>query len=92
MCIRDRLKTYFELKEYQALDSLVDSFRIYIRRNKSISKEAKQQYLNLLRFTKKISGILPRDKPAIKKITDQIQNCKALAGKNWVLEKVNELV
>ena len=86
------LKTYFELKEYQALDSLVDSFRIYIRRNKSISKEAKQQYLNLLRFTKKISGILPRDKPAIKKITDQIQNCKALAGKNWVLEKVNELV
>ncbi len=86
------LKTYFELQEYQALDSLIDSFRIYIRRNQFISKEVKQQYLNLLRFTKKLAGTIPKDKPAIKKITNQIQNCKALAGKNWVLEKVNELV
>jgi len=85
------LKTYFELKEYQALDSLIDSFRIYIRRNKRISKEVQQQYLNLLRFTKKLAGILPRDKQGIEKINNQIQNCKALAGKNWVLEKVNEL-
>jgi len=85
------LKTYFELQEYRALDSLIDSFRIYIRRNKNISKEVKQQCLNLLRFTKKLSGILPRDKTAIAKISDQIENCKALAGKNWILEKVAEL-
>lgn len=86
------LKTYFELKEYQALDSLIDSFRIYIRRNKMISKEVQQQYLNLLRFTKKLAGILPRDKQTIEKVNNQIQNCKALAGKNWILEKVKELV
>ena len=85
------LKTYYELQEYQALDSLIDSFRIYIRRNKLLSNEAKQQHLNLLRFTKKLSGILPRDKISIEKISNQINTCKALAGKNWILEKVAEL-
>ncbi len=85
------LKTYYELKEYNPLDSLIDSFRIYIRRNKIISREVKQQYLNLLRFVKKLSSTIPGDKKAIEKIRGQIAKCKALAGKKWILEKVAEL-
>jgi len=85
------LKTYYELKEYIALDSLIDSFRIYIRRNKLISREVKQQYLNMLRFVKKLSGILPGDQQSIEKIQLQIDKCKALAGKKWILEKIEEL-
>ena len=85
------LKTYYELKEYSPLDSLTDSFRIYIRRNKIISKEVKQQYLNLLRFVKKLSSTIAGDKKAVEKIRTQIAKCKALAGKKWILEKVEEL-
>ena len=85
------LKTYYELKEYIALDSLIDSFRIYIRRNKIISREVKQQYLNMLRFVKKLSSTIPGDKKAIEKIHIQIDKCKALTGKKWILEKVAEL-
>ena len=85
------LKTYYELKEFSPLDSLIDSFRIYIRRNKIISKEVKQQYLNLLRFVKKLSGTIAGDQKAIEKIRAQIDKCKALAGKKWILEKVEEL-
>lgn len=85
------LKTYYELKEFQALDSLIDSFRIYIRRNKIISREVKQQYLNVLRFVKKLSTTLRRDKKSIDKIKNQIDKCKALADKKWILEKVEEL-
>ncbi len=85
------LKTYYELKEYNPLDSLIDSFRIYIRRNKIISREVKQQYLNLLRFVKKLSSTIPGDKKALDKIRGQIAKCKALAGKKWILEKVAEL-
>ncbi len=85
------LKTYYELKEFIALDSLTDSFRIYIRRNKIISREVKQQYLNMLRFVKKLSSTIPGDKKALDKIRAQIDKCKALAGKKWVLEKVAEL-
>lgn len=85
------LRTYYELSEFIALDSMIDSFRIYIRRNKIISKEVKQQYLNLLRFVKKLSSTIPGDKKALKKVRQQIDKCKALAGKKWILEKVEEL-
>ena len=84
------LKTYYELEEILAMDSLIDSFRIYLRRNKLISKEVKQRYLNVLRFVKKLSNT-PNDVAAIEKVKKQIHDCKALADKNWILEKVEEL-
>ncbi|MEM6317436.1 MAG: hypothetical protein AAF960_07180 [Bacteroidota bacterium] len=86
------LKTYYELGESVALDSLIDSFRIYIRRNKIISREIQQQYLNLLRFVKKLSRTFQGDVKGVAKIRAQIDKCKALAGKKWILEKVEELV
>jgi hypothetical protein len=85
------LRTYFELGEYQALDSLIDSFRIYLRRNKLISNEVQQQYMNLLRFTRQLSSIAPYDKKRIEKIRRQIEACKALAVKKWLLEKAATL-
>lgn len=84
------LKTYYELKESMALDSLIDSFSIYLRRNRLISKEMKQQCMNVLRFTKKLTNIPQYDKNALEKIKIQIENSKALAAKNWLLEKVEE--
>lgn len=84
------LKIYYELNELMALDSLIDSFSIYLRRNRLISKEMKQQYMNVLRFTKKLANMPEYDKAAAGKIKTQIENCKALAAKNWLLEKVEK--
>lgn len=84
------LKTYYELDEVAALDSLIDSFRIYLRRNRTISKDVRQQYMNVLRFVKKLSGLAPYDKAGLEKVKRQINDCKALAAKNWILEKVKE--
>lgn len=85
------LKTYYELNEYLALDSLIDSFRVYLRRNQTISKEVRQQYLNVLRFIKKLSNIHLGDQEAIAKVEQQIQACKNLADKGWIVQKVEEL-
>ncbi len=85
------LKTYFELKETRPLDSLIDSFRIYLRRNKLISKNVRQQYMNSLRFTKKLANVAPYDKKGLQKVKEQVENCKALAAKKWLLEKVAEM-
>ena len=85
------LKTYYELDELNPLSSLLDSYSIYLRRNKLISRELKQQYLNVLRFTRKLSSLAPYDKKGIQKLKEQINNCKALAAKKWLLEKVEEL-
>ncbi len=84
------LKTYFELDEFLALDSLIDSFRIYLRRNSKIPKEVKQQYMNVIRFTKRLSSSTPNDKINLQKIKQQVMSCKALASKKWLLEKIDE--
>ncbi len=85
------LKTYYELKEDFALDSLIDSFRIYLRRNQKISRDVRQQYLNVLRFIKKLASTAPYSKASLAKTKQQIHQCKALADKQWLLEKVAEL-
>ena len=85
------LRTYFELEEFLALDSLVESFRIYLRRKKDISRDVRQQYMNVLRFVRKLSRLDPNDKAAISKVKKEVLECNALAAKQWVLEKVAEL-
>ncbi|MCC6725445.1 MAG: hypothetical protein IT258_13135 [Saprospiraceae bacterium] len=85
------LRTYFEQGEDQALDSLLDSYRIFLRRNRLISKAVKQQYLNMLRFTRKVVMLSPFDKKGIEKIRVEIENCKSLTLKQWLLEKVGEI-
>lgn len=85
------LKTYYELEEQDALDSLIDSFRIYLRRNKTISRQVKQQYMNDLRFTKKLANAIPGEHVQLDKIKQQIVDCKAVASKRWLLAKLEEL-
>ena len=85
------LKTYYELKEETALDSLIDSFRIFIRRNQMISRDVRQQYLNLLRFIKKLATTAQYNKASLIKTKEQINQCNALADKKWLMEKVKEL-
>ncbi len=85
------LRTYFEMGEFLALDSLVDSFRIYLRRDRQISREVKQQYMNLIRFTRRLSRLAPGDQSSLQKIEQQVEDCKALAAKKWVQEKIAEL-
>jgi hypothetical protein len=85
------LKTYYELNELDALESLLDSYGIYLRRNKLISREVKQQLMNGIRFTRKLASLAPYNKSGIQKLKTQIINCKALAAKKWLLEKVEAL-
>ncbi len=85
------LKTYYELDETLVLDSLIESFRIYLRRNRVISREVRQQYLNELRFVKQLSRVMPGDRKAVRKIRQQVTECKALADRKWILEKIEEM-
>ena len=85
------LKTYYETDEFLPLDSLIHSFRAYLRRNRVISKDVREQYLNFLRFLKRLSYIDPYKKDKLEKIRSDIQECSAVAQKSWLLEKVSEV-
>lgn len=81
------LQTYFELEEVTPLDSLLDSFKIYLRRSQHITKDTKQRCLNVIRFTKKLTQLAPYDKVKREKLHEQISNCKNVGLKPWLLEK-----
>lgn len=85
------VRTYYELGEYLALDSLIDSFKIFLRRNKLISKTQKREYLNFLNFVKNLTILRADDTRKISKLRLRIETASSITPKKWLLEKIDEL-
>ncbi|MEO6039193.1 MAG: hypothetical protein ABIQ93_12340 [Saprospiraceae bacterium] len=85
------LRTYYESDETVALDSLIDSFRIYLRRNKIISKNQKREYNSFLNIVKKLTSIPLGDQTAIAKLRQRVTETSSTMPKKWLLEKMDEL-
>ena len=81
------LRSYFELGEFIALDSLLDSFKAYIRRLKDHGYH-RENYLNLIRFVKKLMTIDRGDKKALITIQSEIEKTERIAEKEWLLSQV----
>ncbi len=85
------VRTYFELGEILALDSLIDSFKIFLRRNKLISKSQKREYLNFLNFVKNLTILSAADNRKIAKLRARIETASSITPKKWLLEKIDAL-
>jgi hypothetical protein len=87
-----QLAAYYELDEYDALESLLQAYKMYIRREKSITPERKVHYLNLIKYTSSLMKVNPRDQAKILKIQEEISQTKGIVSKPWLMEKVNEMI
>ena len=86
------IATYYELDEIEPLDSLFQSFRAYLNRHqKDIPEKSRQRYINLIKFTKKLTNIRPKDKQAIEKLKKEIDESGGVVSVNWLKEKISEL-
>lgn len=85
------LATYYETNEIEPLYSLFDSFRVFLNRHKSIPPQRRKNYMNLIRFTKRLTKIIPGDQKAISKLNNDIEKEKSIASSNWLKEKIAEL-
>ena len=83
------LRSYYELGEYKALDSLLTSFAAYLRRQKDLGYH-QDLNLNLVRFTKRLLEIRPGDKKNFEKLREEILRTEQIAEKAWLLEKIGE--
>lgn len=81
------LKIYFKRNEIDALNSLLDSFKNFIYRHKELGYH-KTNYLNLIKYTKKLLNLNTYDKSATQKLAKEIEETAALADKHWLLEQV----
>lgn len=91
-------KIYYDLEETEALLSLLDSFRIYIMRNKNMIKQQQQAPLNFIRFTKKLALLRERkevlnvDKfqKQLEKLKQNILQTAAIVNVDWLVEKLKD--
>lgn len=85
------LKIYYEIQEYDALDALLDSFNVYIKRSKGLSAYLKKSYLNLIHYLQKVIQINFYDKKKKEKLLQAIENEQHLPEKKWVLGLLKRL-
>ncbi len=84
--------TYFELEEFDALDSFTESFRVFLNRHKNIPQQRRRSYLNLLKYVRRLNRLTPGDKAAVQKLREEITRDKATTvNHEWLLEKIDEL-
>jgi hypothetical protein len=84
------LKTYFESGEQMALDSLTDSFRVYVRRNRDMSKGLKKEYLNFLNFLSRVPNA--RLTGSLQELHKKVANSQHVISKKWLLEIISDSV
>lgn len=82
------LRSYFELGEWQALDSLLESFRTYVLRQKDLGYH-REGYLSLIRFTKKLSR--PLDLAKRTALAARVRQAKLVTERDWLLSKLSLL-
>lgn len=84
------LRIYYETGEFDALESLLDSLKMYLRR-KDVVGYHKENYNNIVRFMQKLIRVNPFDKIAKEKLHKEIEETKILTLKKWLLEQLQQL-
>ncbi len=82
------LKIYYETNEEEALYSLVASFRVFLKRNKLISKTVRDAYLN---FIKMLQQLMKRESKSLATLKQSMTNLPALTSRNWLLQQIQKI-
>ena len=84
-----QLKIYYEIDEYDAMDSQLDSMTTYLRR-KTLSDLHKDNFGNIVRFVRRMSRLNPGDRKKKAELKAQIDNTSPLTEKKWLLEQLEK--
>lgn len=92
-----QLKSYYELEESDAFYALIEAFRIYLLRNKTLSDYRKRANLNFLKLAQKVFKLKENEyiigKKAfaekLNKLKSQVANTSPLVNKQWLVDNLN---
>lgn len=83
------LKIYYETDEFDALESLIDSMRIYLQRKEALDANRKQAYKNLLSLMKKMLQVNIFSKAQREKFRETVLDTNPLAERDWILKQLD---
>jgi tetratricopeptide (TPR) repeat protein len=84
------LKTYYELEEWDMLESHLEAMQNYLRRKKVMGYH-QTNYKNLIHYTKKLVSVSPYNKTAKEDLEKRLDNEEILTEKEWLLEQLRLL-
>jgi hypothetical protein len=79
---------YFENNDFQALQSHIESSKIYLHRHKDTGYYH-DMYVNFFRFLEKIQKINMRDTKAKEILRGEMTSTQLLAERDWLINKLN---
>ncbi len=86
------IAAYYELYEFDALESLFQSYKTYINREKLLLKHRKKNYLDFIKYTSKLMKLTKYDQDKLKKLKQDLLDTPGVVNKPWLLEKMDELL
>ncbi|MEZ4984583.1 MAG: hypothetical protein R2795_06055 [Saprospiraceae bacterium] len=84
------VKIYYEQDEYDALESLLESTKTYLKRKENIGYQ-KAVFENMIRLTRKLVRINPYDKSKREELRREIENTNPLTERAWLLEQLDKM-
>lgn len=84
------LTTYYEIDDLEPLYFLMESFRVYLRRQKGLPQNRKEPYIELIKYTKQLTKLRKRDKESLDKLMAKVEETPGMASRKWFIEKIKE--
>ncbi|MBX7044959.1 MAG: hypothetical protein K1X86_03900 [Ignavibacteria bacterium] len=88
-----KMQILYELKDFETLLYIIDSYRHFLKNYCKIFIETNPKInLNFVKYLKRLVDIQSGKKLKPDEVRFEIQNEKIITSRNWLLEKVNELI
>jgi len=86
------LRLYYELKDFELLESKIDSTRHFLSDTEFIPEHRLPLYLNFIRFVQQLITIrIGGAKSSVGKLKKEISKCVQVEHRDWLLQKCDEL-
>lgn len=86
------LRCYYESGDVDAMESLCNSFRVFLHRNNEISQGHKDNYQTFIRLYRRLFQLPPMDFAKINRLKAEILDSRRISGRNWLLQKLDQLI
>jgi len=83
-----QLKAFYELGEWDALDSLLESLRVYLQRHPDLGYH-REHYQLLLHFARRLIQLPPNSRKAKAVLKKEIEETKSFRESNWFLRQLS---
>ncbi len=81
------VRIYYDQGEYEALESLLHSFRIYLQRHRNIGYH-RELNLHFVRAVRRLLQLRPGDAAAARQFCEKVRAERYIAERDWLLERV----